>query len=59
MSVILWKVGGRELKRQPQETEAQILQRRGTLLSLKIVDCSSGQPKPNVLCVMPYMTDMC
>ena len=35
---VLIKVGGRELPRQPNETEAQIWARRATLMSLDVLD---------------------
>jgi hypothetical protein len=64
MLEILWKVGGRELPPQPKETREQVLRRRGTLISLKVVDIlpatahESLRGQPQVLCVMPYMADI-
>jgi hypothetical protein len=51
---LLILVGGRELPRQPDETEAQILARRGTLMSL---DARTFEGEWRVVCVMPYMAD--
>lgn len=51
---ILIKVGGRELPRQAKETEAQIYQRRATLISLGEEVSEGGW---RALCVMPYMAD--
>jgi hypothetical protein len=56
MEVLLWKVGGRELPRGRKETEQQILRRRGTLISLGIVELDH-RDDPQVICVMPYMAD--
>ena len=53
---VLRKVGGRELPRQPNEKEEQVWRRRGTLISLGVLDCWQGQPR--VVCVMPYMADL-
>jgi hypothetical protein len=47
-------VGGRELPRQRNETQDQILQRRGTLISL---DAETSKDEWRVVCVMPYMAD--
>ena len=51
---LLRLVGGRELPRQPNETEAQILKRRGTLVSL---DAQTFEGEWRAICVMPYMTN--
>jgi hypothetical protein len=51
---MLVKVGGRELPQQPDETRAQVLQRRGMLICL-----GNGRPTPRyVATVMPFMADM-
>jgi len=52
--VLLSKVGGRELPRQRNEKEDQVLRRRGTLISLDVEDWD----RPYVVCVMPYMADL-
>jgi hypothetical protein len=54
--VLLWKVGGRELPRQPKEKEQQVLSRRATLISLGVVGLDQ-RGQPDVICVMPYMAD--
>ena len=51
---LLIKVGGRELRRQPNETTAQILARRGTLISL---DAQTSENEWRAVCVMPCMAD--
>jgi hypothetical protein len=54
MHQILIKVGGRELRRQPNETQAQIYARRATLI------CLGEWPDEDrwrAACVMPYMVD--
>jgi hypothetical protein len=47
-------VGGRELPRQPNETDAQIWRRRATLVSL---DARAFEGEWRAVCVMPYMAD--
>jgi hypothetical protein len=42
------------LRRQPKETQAQILARRGTLISL---DAQAADDEWHAVCVMPYMAD--
>jgi hypothetical protein len=51
---VLIKVGGRELPRQANETQAQILARRATLVSL---DTQTSEDEWRAICVMPYMAD--
>jgi hypothetical protein len=51
---LLTLVGGRELPRQRNETQDQILQRRGTLISL---DAETSKDEWRAVCVMPYMAD--
>jgi len=51
---VLILVGGRELPRQRNETQAQILARRGTLISL---DAQTSEDEWRAVCVMPYMAD--
>jgi hypothetical protein len=51
---VLIKVGGRELPRQRNETEAQIYARRATLISS---DAETSGGRWRVACVMPYMGD--
>jgi hypothetical protein len=46
----------RELKRQPDETEAQIIARRGTLVCLRVFDVVGTTVR--ALAVMPYMADV-
>jgi len=49
-------VGGKELPRQKAETTEQIIWRRGTLISLDLLDCPENQPR--AIGVMPYMADL-
>jgi hypothetical protein len=51
---LLRLVGGRELPRQQNETQAQILARRGTLISLH---AQTSADEWRAVCVMPYMVD--
>jgi hypothetical protein len=51
---LLRLVGGRELPRQPNETEDQIWKRRATLMSL---DMLTSKDEWHAICVMPYMAD--
>jgi hypothetical protein len=46
----------RELRRQPRETEFQILRRRDTLIPLKTFVEDDGRHR--VLVVMAYMTEL-
>jgi hypothetical protein len=51
---VLILVGGRELPRQQNETQAQILARRGTLISL---GAQTSADEWRAVCVMPCMAD--
>jgi hypothetical protein len=46
----------RELRRLQDETEAQIVRRRGALVSLDLYDCPDGHPR--AVGVMAYMADL-